>query len=1082
MNVAKGFNLSQWAVTHPSFILFLILASGVAGLRAYFEMGRAEDPSFTIKTAIVSAAWPGATAEELQRQVAERIEDKLRQTPHLDFLRTYCLPERLLIQVQLRDTTPRGQVPDIWYQVRKKLGDIQFSMPQGVIGPAVNDEYGDVYSALYSFTGDDYSPAELKRIVEAARKRLLHVADVEKVDLIGEQDPKVFIEFSHRKLATLGISPRQIFDNITRQNAITPSGKIDTASDRIYLRVDGAFDAVESICNVPIEAAGKILKLGDIAEVRRGYQDPPDFNVRYNGKPSVVMGVVMVKGGNVVALGDNLLKEMEIVKSEIPAGVDIGEIAFQPAVVKESVGEFLRSFIEALVIVLLVSFLSLGFRTGIVVALSVPSVLAISLVIMNAIGMDLDRISLGALILALGLLVDDAIIAVEMMAVKLEQGFSRVEAATFAWTSTAFPMLSGTMITAAGFLPVGFANSAAGEYAGGIFWVVGIALITSWFVAVVFTPYLGVKLLPERSSHAGAHSHQDAYQSRFYKILRSIVTACVRHPRKTIGVTILAFFAAMFGFTKLQQQFFPQSSRPELMVDIKMPEGSSFEATSQMVHQIEELLAKQKSRRDEVHEVTETSFLTTLASWFHGTDRNHSKSDILYYTAYTGAGAARFFLALNPDLPNPSFAKIVIQTSGVAARERLRTQLLADFESDPRFAAPRLRVLRLDFGPPVGFPVQFRVIGPDREQVYKIASRLRDIARTEPDALDVNLEWGEPSKVVRLAVDQDRARAMGLNTQEISSNLQTLLSGAPIAQYREGTETVEVVARAVDDERLKLDALPDLSLFTISGRAVPLSQVAKVSYELEAPILWRRNQETMLTVRADIAAGTQAPDVTNRIFPKLNELIQSLPLGYRIEKGGAIEESEKANVALFAMFPLMIVVMLTFLMLQVQDFRKAFLVFGIAPLGLIGAVAFLLLFNAPFGFVSLLGVIALAGMDMRNSIILIDQIDQDKSHGLSEWEAIIESAVRRARPVILTAATAILAMIPLTRSVFWGPMAIAIMGGLSVATFLTLLNLPALYVLLFRVKPVTQQLKTPALSLEVEQVASPVSTPIPVNA
>ncbi len=1077
MNAAKNFNLSRWAVTHPSFILFLILASCAAGFQAYLQMGRAEDPSFTIKTAIVSASWPGATAEELQRQVAERIEDKLRQTPHLDYLRTYCLPERLLILVQLRDTTPRKQVDDIWYQVRKKLSDIQHSMPRGVIGPSVDDEFGDVYSAIYSFTGDDYSAAELKRVVEAARKRLLAVADVEKIDLIGEQSEKVFVEFSHRKLATLGISPRQIFENISQQNALTPSGKIDTENDRIYLRVDGAFDAVQSINSVPIQANGKTLRIGDHAEVRRGYQDPPDFAVRYNGKPSVALGVVMSKGGNVVALGESLAKAMEVVQSEIPAGVSIDSIAYQPGVVEESVGEFLRSFVEALLIVLLVSFLSLGFRTGIVVALSVPSVLAISLVVMNAIGMDLDRISLGALILALGLLVDDAIIAVEMMAVKLEQGYSRVEAATFAWSSTALPMLSGTMITVAGFLPVGFANSAAGEYAGGIFWVVGISLITSWFVAVVFTPYLGVKLLPERHADDNSHSLSATYQSRFYRLLRWIVTVCVRNPRKIIFVTFIAFVASMIGFSNLQQQFFPRSSRPELMVDVKMPEGSSFEATSTMVQQFEELIAKHELGPEEIPvEPNDTFFhkLFVASAWLHCAKLEHSKFDVLHYTSYIGSGSARFFLALNPDLPNPSFAKIVVQTSGVAARERLRAKLLADVAADPRFASPRLRILRLDFGPPIGFPVQFRVIGPDRDQVYKIASEVRDVMRTEPAAIDVNLEWGEPSKMIRLIVDQDRARSMGLNTEEISSNLQTLLSGVPIAQYREGTESVEVVARAVPDERLKLDALPDLSLFTSTGRAVPLSQVAKVSYELESPILWRRNQETMLTVRADPADGVQAPDITNRIYPKLADIIQNLPPGYRIEKGGAIEESVKANIALFQVFPVMILVMLTFLMLQVQDFRKAFLVFGIAPLGLIGAVAFLHLFNAPFGFVALLGVIALAGMDMRNSIILIDQIEQDMSQGLTEWEAVIESAVRRARPVILTAATAILAMIPLTRSVFWGPMAIAIMGGLSVATFLTLLNLPALYVLLFRVRPAAKTKAIPkGLPSNLQQPATP---------
>ncbi len=1056
MSAIQEFNLSRWAVTHPSFVLFLILASGVAGLQTYFHMGRAEDPSFTIKTAIVSASWPGATAEEMQRQVAERIEDKLRQTPHLDFLRTYCLPERVLTLVQLLDSTPRDKVADTWYQIRKKLNDIQHTLPNGVIGPSVDDEFGDIYSAIYSFTGNDYSPAELKRVVESARKRLLSISDVEKIDLIGEQSEKVYVEFSHRKLATLGINPRQIFDSISKQNVLMPSGKIDTVADRIYLRVDGAFDAVQSINSVPVEANGKVLRLGDIAEVHRGYQDPPEFVVRYNGKPTVALGVTMTKGGNVLALGKALDERMKLVQSEIPAGVEINSIAFQPAVVEESVSEFVRSFIEALIIVLLVSFLSLGFRTGIVVALSVPSVLAISLIIMNAIGMDLDRISLGALILALGLLVDDAIIAVEMMAVKLEQGYSRVEAATFAWSSTAMPMLSGTIITIAGFLPVGFARSSAGEYAGGIFWVVGIALITSWFVAVVFTPYLGVKLLPERHTKDNSHSLGATYQSPFYRLLRWIVTICVRNPRKIISITLLAFIASMVGFAKLQQQFFPRSSRSELMVDIKMPEGSSFEATSQMVRQIEELLVKHEAAPDEIPVATDERFVHDLIDslkWFHGAKEEHSKFDVLHYCAYIGSGSARFFLALNPDLPNPSFAKIVIQTSGVAARERLRAKLLNEVASDPRFSSPHLRILRLDFGPPIGFPVQFRVIGPDRDQVYKIASQVRDIMRTEPAAIDVNMEWGEPSKTIRLIVDQDRARSMGLNTEEISANLQTLLSGVPIAQYREGTETVEVVARAVPDERLKLDALPDLSLFTSLGRAVPLSQVAKVSYELESPILWRRNQETMLTVRADPADGVQAPDITKRISPKLSQVIHNLPPGYRIEEGGAIEESVKANIALAQVFPAMIVVMLTFLMLQVQNFRKAFLVFGIAPLGLIGAVTFLHLFNAPFGFVALLGVIALAGMDMRNSIILIDQIEQDMSLGLSEWEAVIESAVRRARPVILTAATAIFAMIPLTRSVFWGPMAIAIMGGLSVATFLTLLNLPALYVVLFRVRP-----------------------------
>jgi len=772
-----------------------------------------------------------------------------------------------------------------------------------------------------------------------------------------------------------------------------------------------------------------VFRLEDIADVKRGYEDPSLYLVRYNGKPAVALGVVMSKGGNVLNLGHSLDKELESIRAQIPAGVSVGNIAFQPQIVEESVSEFIQSFVEALVIVLVVSFLSLGFRTGIVVALSVPLVLGISLVVMYAIGMNLDRISLGALILSLGLLVDDAIIAVEMMAVKMEEGWNRVDAATFAWTSTAFPMLSGTLITVVGFLPVGFARSAAGEYAGGIFWVVGITLIASWFVAVVFTPHLGVKLLPDFIKKRGESDHIP-FQSAFHRVLRSIIRVCVRRPVYVIAVTIVMFGLSLFGFTQLQQQFFPLSSRTELLVDVRMNEGSSIEATGRMMEQIEEVVRPHLVSTDD-----------------------KSVPVVEHFTSYIGAGSARFFLALNPDLPNPSFGKIVIQTTSVAAREKLRFELKERFEQDARFADASLRVLRLEFGPPVGYPVQFRVIGPNPKVVRSIASDVREVMRKEPSALDVNLEWDEPAKSIHVDIDQDRARLLGLAPQEIEQALQTLLTGTPISQFRDGTETIQVVARAIESERLNLDQFSDLTLFTQSGRVVPLSQVGKIRPGLEEPIVWRRNQERSLSVRCDIADGFQAPDISALIEKALQEVKERLPVGYRIEAGGAVEESTKANKALFAMFPVMILLMLTLLMSQVHSFKKMILIFGIAPLGLIGAVAFLHLFNAPFGFVALLGVIALAGMDMRNSVILVDQIEQDMEHGLSEWEAVIESSVRRARPVILTAATAILAMYPLTRSVFWGPMAIAIMGGLSVATFLTLINLPALYVLFFRVKP-----------------------------
>lgn len=1019
----NALNLSAWAVKHPAVVLYLIMLSSVVGVFAYLGLGRAEDPSFTVKTMVIVANWPGASSDEVQEQVADKIEEKLQETPSLDYLRTYSLPGRAVVTIQLRNDTPPKDVPDIWYQVRKKIGDIKHKLPQGVEGPFLDDEYGDVYAAVLAFTGPDYSPHELKKIATDAHDRLLRVPDVDKVVMVGDRPEKVFVEFSHRKFASLGVSPREVFDSLARQNAVVPAGSVETPTDRVYVRVEGPFAAAEKVRSVPIQAGGRTFRIGDIADVKRGYEDPPTFTMRHNGKPAVGLTVAMSKGGNVLKLGEALEAELKRIEGDLPAGAAVHLVSFQPHVVKDSVGEFTHSFLEALIIVLIVSFLSLGMRTGIVVALSVPLVLAIVFIVMKAAGMTLDRISLGALILALGLLVDDAIISVEMMVVKMEEGWDRIRAATFAWTSTAFPMLTGTLITAAGFLPVGFAKSSAGEYAGGIFWVVGIALIVSWLVAVVFTPYLGMKLLPDFANRA----HHNPYGTRFYRLLRWFITSCVRRPALVVGLTIVLFGGALYGMKFVPKQFFPQSSRVELMIEMRLPEGSSFTATEAEVAKVEKLLA--------------------------------GDPDIDHFTAYTGAGAPRFYLALNPDLPDPSFAKVVIIAKDPESRERLRTRLMASFDTDPAFALTRMRVVRLEFGPPVGFPVQFRVIGSDPAKVREIAHRVRDVVRSHRDTRDAQLEWDEPSKMVRLKVDQDRARALGLTPQDVSATLQTLLTGVPVSQYREGIELIDVVARAVPEERLKLDALPDLTIITPAGNAVPLSQVAKISYEQEEPIRWRRNRETMLTVRGDVNDGVQAPDVTARILADLKSLKAELPPGYRIDTGGAVEESEKANVALFAVFPVMIAVMLSLLMIQVQSFKKLFLVFAISPLGLIGAVSGLLLFQAPFGFVALLGVIALAGMDMRNSIILIDQIEHDLANGMSAWDAVIESAVRRARPVVLTAAAAILAMIPLTQSVFWGPMAMAIMGGLAVATFLTLINLPALYVLLFRVKQPSRTLE-----------------------
>jgi multidrug efflux pump subunit AcrB len=1053
-------NLSRWAVTHPAFVWFLMIASSIAGLVAYWQMGRAEDPTFAIKTIVVGAVWPGATADEMQRYVARRIEDKLRETPKLDFLLTYCIADRMMTLVQIKDSVRGKDVADTWYQVRKKLDDIRGELPSSLIGPSVDDEYGDVYSAIYAFTGDDYSLAELKRMSEEARKRLLKVNDIEKVDIIGNQQEQILLEFSHRKLATLGITPQQIFDSVARQSVMLRSGSVDTLEDRIHVRVDRNFSGIQQIEAVPVEASGRVFRLGDVAKVTRSYETPPSFLMRFNGKPAVGIAVVMRKGGNVLELGNSLIREWEAIRQEVPSGVQIDTIAFQPRVVEASVGEFLNTFFEALIIVLIVSFLSLGLRTGIVVALSVPLVLSMSLVIMNSMGMNLDRITLGALILALGLLVDDAIIAVEMMAVKMEQGWSRLDAATFAWTSTAFPMFSGTLITVAGFLPVGFARSTSGEYAGGIFWVVGITLICSWIVAVLFTPLLGMKLLPDPaaqgSGSGGGHEDHDAFNTPFHRLLRRMVRAAVARPWLVVATTFGLFVVSIYGMSQLQQQFFPQSSRPELLVDVRLNEGSPIGATSQMLSKIEAKLEPLRALPGKSLAHAEASVSAGDPSADDASAQAAQPGDIQYYTSYAGAGSARFFLALNPDLPNPSFGKIVIQTSSIAARERLRRSLKETFRNDPVFSSASMRVLRLDFGPPVGFPVQFRVVGQDPQVVRQLANRVREIMRQNPSTVDVNLEWEEPAKTIQVKIDQDRARLLGLSPQEIELGLQTLLSGSTVSFYREGTETLPVVARAVDEERLDLDKFQDITLFTLGGKSVPLQQIGHLEYAQETPIVWQRNQEQILSVRCDIIDGVQAPDVSKQIDRELAAMRAELPPGYRIDLGGSIEESNKANSALFGMFPIMILVMLTLLMAQVQNFRKMLLIFGIAPLGIIGAVASLHLFQAPFGFVALLGVIALAGMDMRNSVILVDQIEQDIAQGLSPWQAVIESSVRRARPVILTAATAILAMIPLTRSVFWGPMAMAIMGGLSIATFLTLINLPAIYVLLFRIKPEPQ--------------------------
>jgi multidrug efflux pump len=1015
----KRFNLSEWAITHQALVLFTILVLGAAGIYSYLQLGRAEDPSFTIKTMVINVAWPGATATEMQTQVADKIEKKLQELPYLDRVETYSQPGASFVQVYLVDTTPPAKVKELWYQVRKKVGDIKGDLPAGISGPSFNDEYGDVYSAIYMLTADGLSLAELKTRVEDIRQRLLRVPNVNKADIIGERPQKIFIELSHAKLATLGITPQQIFDSVARQNAVTSGGSVETAADRINLRVTGAFSGIDAIAAVPVQVDGRIFRLGDIATVKRGYEDPPSFIVREGGKPALGLGVSMQDGANIISLGENLKTAMGAIVAELPVGIEVTQIADQPKIVEHSISEFVETFVEALGIVLLVSFLALGWRAGIVVALSVPLVLSIVLTVMYAAGIDLHRITLGALIIALGLLVDDAIIAIEMIVVKMEQGWSRARAATFAWTSTAFPMLTGTLVTAAGFLPVGFARSSAGEYAGSIFWIVGLALLASWIVAVIFTPYLGLKLLPDLRK-PGAHDDPDAiYNTRVYRALRKVIELALRRRRTVAGVTALMFAVALVGFPLVQQQFFPTSTRTELFFEMRLPEGSAIGVTDGAARKGESLLA--------------------------------GDPDIETFTTYVGAGSPRFWLGLNPVLPNASFAQIVIVTKDIEGRERLRARLERAL-ADGALPEARARVDRFNFGPPVGFPVQFRVIGPDAMQVRAIANRVRTIMADNNKIIDPHLNWNEQVKSIRLEVDQDRARALGLTPQDVSQMLQTLLSGYTVTQYREGIEHIDVIARAVPQERLELDRLPSLTITTSNGIAVPLFQVARLNYEYEEPILWRRNRDTVLTVRGDIVDKVQAPDVTNEVLPKLAPIKASLPYGYRIETGGAIEESAKANSALVAVFPVMALAMLALLMIQLQSFSRLALVFITAPLGLIGATAALLVSNRPFGFVALLGLIALAGMIMRNTVILVDQIDHDIAAGHARYRAVIDATVRRSRPVALTALAAILGMIPLAGSTFWGPMAITIMGGLMAATVLTLIVVPALYAMWFKVR------------------------------
>jgi multidrug efflux pump len=1010
------FNLSAWALRNRSLTLFMIIALAGAGVWSYLTLGRAEDPPFTTKQMVVQADWPGASASDMMREVTDRIERKLEELPFLDHLDSIVQPGHTIITVNLLDSTPPSAVPGLWYQVRKKVADMQATLPPGVQGPVFNDEFGDVFGIIYGFSGDGFTLPQLRHVVEDAREQLLHVPGVGKITLLGQQDERIYIEFSARKLARLGVSVEDVLAVVRRENSVASGGFIDTAHNRVFVRAAGGIDGAAAVARLPIAVHGHLVPLSDITTVSRGVVDPPDSTLSVNGRPALALGISMAQGGNILELGQRVAARMAEIEPTLPLGVHAIRINDQSEVVAKDVGEFSESFFEALAIVLLVSFVSLGWRTGVVVAISVPLVLAGVMVGMKFLGTDLQRISLGAMIIALGLLVDDAIIAVETMLVKLEQGWDRTRAGSFAFTSTALPMLTGTLITAAGYLPVGLARSSTGEYTQDIFRVVGLSLIISWFVAVLFVPYLGALMLPEPTHHAaGIDAEHAAYDTRTYRAFRACVAWCIRRRWIMIGGTLAAFVLAMAGFSRVPQQFFPSSDRLEVMVDLRLPEGSSYAATAAAAEKLNAML-----KRD---------------------------PGVLSWETYIGTGAPRFFLAILPELQSANFAQVVINMKNVAAREALLTKLHAAGAQGAAgpFADIRLHATRLELGPPVGYPVQFRVLGPDPAVLRRIGDDVQRVMEANPNIRNASQNWGNPGMAVQVHVDQDKARLLGLSSEDVSDTLNTMLSGTQVTQYREGVDLIPVVARAVAGERHGLADLADIDIPSAAGPPVPLSQIASVSYGVETPTFHRRDRMPALLVQADVAPGMQAPDVTHAIEPALAPLRASLPAGYRIETAGAVEESGKGQASVNAIMPLMVLVMVTLLMVQLRSFGRVAMVILTAPLGLIGVSAALLITGAPFGFVALLGFIALAGIIMRNSVILVDQIERDLRAGALPADAIVAATARRARPIVLTAVAAIMALIPLAFSVFWGPMAIAIMGGLVSATALTLFFVPALY-------------------------------------
>ena len=1041
-----GFNLSKWALDHPELTRYLMIVLMVMGFAAYFQLGQDEDPPFTFRAMVVRTYWPGATAQQVAEQVTDKIEKTLQEVPFADKIRSYSKPGESQIIFQIKDNSKAAEVANVWYAVRKKVGDMRYTLPSTVQGPFFNDDFGDVYGVIYALEADGFSYAELKDHADQVRQKLLRVKDVSKVELFGAQDEKLFIEISQKRLSQLGLDFNQVLAQIGQQNAVESAGAVQTPLDIVQVRVAGQFEAVEELRAMPIRgSSGSQIRLGDIAEIKRGYNDPPVVKVHHQGKEVIALGVSMGKGGDIIALGKALKTTFGDIEKSLPAGISLIQIQDQPKNVANSVNEFVRTLLEAVAIVLAVSFIALGFhrrpgnhplykrwyidvRPGLVVGITIPLVLAVTFLGMEYFGIGLHKISLGSLIIALGLLVDDAIIAVEMMVRKMEEGYDKVRAATFAYEITAMPMLTGTLITAVGFLPIGIAKSMTGEYTFAIFAVTVIALVLSWLVSVYFVPYLGVLLLKAKPQHGAASSsdsgseHHESFDTPFYNTFRKTVNWCVKHRWVTIGATVLLFALGIVGMGKVQQQFFPDSSRPEIMVDIWSPEGTSFAANEAIARRIEQRLMREEG-------------VSSVSTW-------------------VGSGVPRFYLPLDQVFPQTNVSQLIVLPKDLKVRESLRVKLPALLAQE--FPEVRGRIKLLPNGPPVPYPVQFRVVGTDPTALRERAEEVKTLMRASPNTRGVNDNWNESIKSLRLEVDQAKARTLGVSSQSIAQASKTLLSGSTVGQYRDGDKLIDIVLRQPLDERNAISDIANAYLPTASGKSIPLTQIAKPVFTWEPGVMWRENRDYAITVNADIVEGLQGATVSNELLPKLKELeakwLANNQTGFRIEVAGAVEESSKGSASIAAGIPIMLFLTFTLLMLQLHSFSRALLVFLTGPLGIAGVAGALLVLGRPFGFVALLGVIALMGMIQRNSVILIDQIEQDRAAGVPAWDAIVESAVRRLRPIVLTALAAVLAMIPLSRSVFWGPMAVAIMGGLIVATVLTLLALPAMYAAWFRVK------------------------------